>query len=218
MQSPLWRIAVPRNGHQRLKRARMQSGDFATLVTALQMLAQVRKAHGKDFETAHFLDGFETPDRRFHFSPDWSRLGNINGPLPEYPDHFAIVDKSSAEKPFRMVTAPARHFLNSSFTETVTSARREGRPTAKIHSKTCAGLKLASGDRVRIGNEQASVVVHVEPYDDLLPDVVIVESIWPSKSFIEGVGINALISSDPGRGIGGAVFHDTAVWLRKDVD
>jgi anaerobic selenocysteine-containing dehydrogenase len=173
---------------------------------------------GKEFETAHFLDGFETPDRRFHFSPDWTRLGIINGPLPQYPDHFAIVDQASAEKPFRLVTAPARNFLNSSFTETATSARREGRPAAKIHSKTCASLKLSNGDTVRIGNDQASVVVHVEIYDDVLADVVIVESIWPARNFIEGVGINALISGDPGRGTGGAVFHDTAVWLQKVAD
>jgi len=57
--------------------------------------------------------------------------------------------------------------------------------------------------------------VHVEVYDDLQIDVVIVESIWPSANFIEGVGVNSLVSSDPGHGIGGAVFHDTAVWLRK---
>ena len=170
---------------------------------------------GKDFETAHFLNGFETPDRRFHFSPDWSRLGNINAHLPKFPDHYAVNDSRSADKPFRLVTAPARSFLNSSFTETATSRKREGRPTAKIHSRACASLGIASGDTVRIGNEQASVLVHAEVYDDLQPDVVIVESIWPSANFIEGVGINALISADPGHGVGGAVFHDTAVWLRK---
>ena len=61
----------------------------------------------------------------------------------------------------------------------------------------------------------ASVVVHVEMYDDLQKDVVIVESIWPNISFIEGVGINSLISTDPGHGVGGAVFHDTAVWMKS---
>ena len=170
---------------------------------------------GKEFESAHFLDGFETADRRFHFSPDWSRLGHINAELPRYPDHYEVTDSRSEDKPFRLVTAPARQFLNSSFTETATSKKREGRPTAKIHSNSCAELKLVDGDRVRIGNDQASIVVHVEIYDDLLPDVVIVESIWPSENFVEGIGINALVSADPGRGRGGAVFHDTSVWLQK---
>lgn len=169
----------------------------------------------KDFEKAHFLDGFETPDRRFHFAPDWSRLGKVNAQMPRFPDHYAVNDALTAEKPYRLVTAPARNFLNSSFTETATSKKREGRPTAKIHSQTCQQLEVAANDLIRIGNEQGSVVVHVEVYDDLQPDVVVVESIWPSANFVEGVGINALVSADPGHGLGGAVFHDTTVWLRK---
>ena len=169
----------------------------------------------RGFDEAHFLKGFETPDRKFHFSPDWSRLGEINTTFPEFPDHFSVTDSQSEEKPYRLVTAPARQFLNSSFTETPTSKKREGRPTAKIHSATCEELNLEPGSVVRIGNEQASVLLHVEIYDDLQKDVVIVESIWPNGSFLEGVGINALVSSDPACGVGGAVFHDTAVWLEK---
>ena len=168
----------------------------------------------QDFDDAHFLNGFATPDRRFHFSPDWSRLGKVNAQLPRFPDHYAVNDARTAEKPYRLVTAPARNFLNSSFTETATSKKREGRPTAKLHSSTCAHLGVAHNDMIRLGNEQGSVVVHVEVYDDLQADVVIVESIWPSANFIEGVGINALISADPGHGVGGAVFHDTTVWLQ----
>lgn len=170
----------------------------------------------RDFQEAHFLNGFETPDRKFHFSPDWSRLGKVNASMPKFPDYYAVTDSQSEEKPYRLVTAPARQFLNSSFTETPTSRRREHRPTAKIHSDTCAALNLEQGGMVRIGNDQASVLIHVELYDELLKDVVIVESIWPSENFIEGVGINSLVSSDPGHGIGGAVFHDTAVWLRRE--
>ncbi|GIS88555.1 MAG: hypothetical protein CM1200mP18_12650 [Gammaproteobacteria bacterium] len=35
--------------------------------------------------------------------------------------------------PFRLVTAPARHYLNSSFNETPTSIRREKQPTVMLH-------------------------------------------------------------------------------------
>ena len=42
------------------------------------------------------------------------------------------------------------------------------------------------------------------------------ESIWPSEEFEGGIGINALTSDDPGPPDGGAVFHDTAVWLRAE--
>ncbi len=168
-----------------------------------------------DFEDAHFLNGFETPDRRFHFSPDWSKLDKLNATPPKFPDHYSVVDNVTDEKPFRLVTAPARQFLNSSFTETKTSQRKEGKPTAKIHSSSCNKLGLKDGGLVRIGNDLASVVVHVEVYDDLQEDVVIVESIWPNARFVEGVGINSLISADPGHGVGGAVFHDTAVWMES---
>src|SRR5437667_377462 len=43
--------------------------------------------------------------------------------------------------------------------------------------------------------------------------VVIVEGLWPNRAFEEGIGINLLTSADPGLPRGGAVFHDTSVWL-----
>jgi hypothetical protein len=46
--------------------------------------------------------------------------------------------------------------------------------------------------------------------------VLVSESIWPSEHFEGGIGINALTSDDPGPPYGGAVFHDTAVWLRRE--
>jgi hypothetical protein len=43
-----------------------------------------------------------------------------------------------------------------------------------------------------------------------------VESIWPNADFNGGMGINALTSEDPAPPHGGAVFHDTAVWMRAE--
>jgi hypothetical protein len=42
---------------------------------------------------------------------------------------------------------------------------------------------------------------------------VIVEGIWPNKTFAGGEGINTLTSAMPGLPNGGAVFHDTAIWI-----
>ena len=166
------------------------------------------------FETAHFLDGFETPDRRFHFKPDWSRFGGRWQAMPVLPDHFDVIDGPTDAKPFRLVAAPARTFLNSTFTETPGSLAREKRPTALLHPDDCAALCVAAGDRLTIGNERGEVIVRVEPRAGQPRGVVVVEGIWPSKHFDNGIGINALTSSDPGFPHGGAVFHDTAVWLR----
>ena len=42
-----------------------------------------------------------------------------------------------------------------------------------------------------------------------------VESQWPGAAFIEGIGINVLISAEPGFPAAGAAYHDTAVWLQR---
>ena len=166
------------------------------------------------FEEAHFLTGFGHSDGKFHFKPDWAALGPLHDAMPEMPDHFDIIDRTTPEHPYRLVTAPSRNYLNSSFAETKTSIDKEGRPEAQIHPDICAELGLSDGGLVRVGNAQASVVVHVRVFDGVQPNTVIIEGIWPNKAFAEGIGINALVSAERGRPNGGAVYHDTAVWLR----
>jgi anaerobic selenocysteine-containing dehydrogenase len=165
------------------------------------------------FEDSHFLSGFAHPDKRFHFAPDWSRIGPDHARMPKLPDHFAIIDEAAPDRPFRLVAAPARNFLNTSFTETPGSRKREGRPTALVHPDDAARLGIAEGARVRLGNERGQVVVHAKLFDGVQHGVVIVESVWPNVDFEGGIGINALTSDDPAPPFGGAVFHDTAVWM-----
>ena len=169
----------------------------------------------RPFETMHFLDGFDTPDRKFHFSPDWERFGGRWQEMPTLPDHFDVIDHATADKPFRLVAAPARTFLNSTFTETSSSVKRERRPTALIHPDDCAELGVAEDDCVQLGNQRGEIIVHVTPQDGQQRGVVVVEGIWPNRYFVNGVGINALTSADPGWPNGGAAFHDTAVWIRR---
>lgn len=166
------------------------------------------------FDTMHYLDGFANDDKRFHFKPDWSKVGRNHAPMTVLPDHLANIDEADDERPFRMVTAPARNYLNTTFTETPTSISAEKRPTVLVHPEDMAAGNIATGDRVRIGNRQASVVVHAASFDGVQRGVVVVESVWPNHAFEEGVGINALVSAEAGAPNGGAVYHDTAVWLR----
>jgi anaerobic selenocysteine-containing dehydrogenase len=166
------------------------------------------------FQTAHFLDGFPTSDRRFHFKPDWSRYGGRGAQMPTLPDHFDVIDNPTAERPFRLVAAPARTFLNSTFTETPSSLQREKRPTALLHPDDCAALGAAAGTPVLLGNARGQVVAHAEPRAGQQRGVVVVEGVWPNKHFVTGIGINALTSAEPGYPNGGAVFHDTAIWIR----
>jgi anaerobic selenocysteine-containing dehydrogenase len=167
------------------------------------------------FEKAHFLDGFETADRRFHFRADWQRFGGRWQEMPVLPDQFEVTEAATEEHPFRLVTAPARTFLNSTFTETPGSLAREKRPTALLHPEDCEALGVGSGDRVRLGNARGEVVVHAQSREGQQRGVVVVEGLWPNHRFENGIGINVLTSSEPGWPHGGAVFHDTAVWVRK---
>ena len=168
------------------------------------------------FEEAHFLNGFPTRDRRFHFAPDWSLLGEWHAAMPRLPDHMPATDEAGPERPFRLVTAPARSFLNTSFTEMASGRRREGRPTVLVHPEDARRLGVVDGGKVRLGNARGEVVLYAKLAEGMQPGVLVSESIWPSECFEGGIGINALTSDDPGPPYGGAVFHDTAVWMRAE--
>ena len=155
------------------------------------------------------------PDRKFRFKPDWPGMGERGSQMPVLPDHFNVIDQATTEQPYRLVTAPARTFLNSTFTETPGSVQRERRPTALIHPQDCVALGLSDGDRVVLGNARGEIVAHAKAQDGQQPGVVILEGIWPNRAFEGGVGVNSLTSAEPGFPNGGAVFHDTSIWLRK---
>src|SRR3546814_2739634 len=86
--------------------------------------------------------------------------------------------------------------------------------TTLFRSQAAAGLGIVEGSRVRLGNRRGSLVVHAKLFDGLQPDVVVVESIWPNSAFEECRGIKLLTSADAGPHAGGAVFQDTAAWVR----
>ena len=167
------------------------------------------------FEESHFLQGFGHADRKFHFKADWANVGRVPEGVPAMPGHYDAIEEANDFHPYRLVAAPARNFLNSSFTETPTSQDREGRPTALIHPDDCEAQGLSDGSLVRLGNARGSVLVHAKPFDGLQRGVIVVESLWPNGAFIEGIGINLLIGADAVRPRGGAAFHDTAIWLKS---
>ena len=167
-----------------------------------------------DFETSHHLKGFPTKTGKFRFSPDWAALGPLHAKMSALPDHLPIIEETSAEHPFRMIAPPAHNFLNSSFSETATGRRIEARPTALVHPEDCARLGIAENTLVRVGNRRGEVLVHARPFDGMQPGLVVVEGIWPNSDYEQGVGINALIGAEAAPPMGGAAFHDTAVWLR----
>ena len=172
-----------------------------------------------EFRDSHYLDGFAHTDGRFHFSPDWKALppqgfGPAGVSMPVLPDHWNVIEEANSEMPYRLVTAPARHYLNSTFTETPTSSRRQKRPSAMLHPDDARDLKVADGDTIRLGNLRGEIPIAAEVIETAQRGVVIVESIWPNRAFVGGKGINVLTGADPVAPVGGAAFHDTRIWIR----
>ncbi len=189
-------------------------------------LANLEERHWIDcqpsFADSHYQNGFAHSDGKFHFFPDWEhRSPGIHFPvdalkkMPELPDHWEVLESTTESMPYRLVTAPARHFLNSSFNETKTSKKREKRPVAMIQSQDASSLGIVDGDRISLGNERGEIQLTAEVVTGQQQGVVIVESIWPNSSFPAGLGINVLTGSDPAGPEGGAAFHDTRIWIQK---
>ncbi|MEJ8475253.1 molybdopterin-containing oxidoreductase family protein [Roseibium algae] len=178
-----------------------------------------------DFDTSHFIKGFGHADGKFHFKPDWGRsnapnkpLGSPMGPwnaMPELPDQWDAIEAADSEHPFRLVTAPARSFLNSTFNETDSGKKKEKQPEIWLRSEDAARFGIGDGDQVKMGNARGVVTLHARFYEDLTPGTVISEGIWPNEAFTDGKGINTLTGADPVAPYGGAAFHDTAVWLKR---
>lgn len=174
------------------------------------------------FQKAHYLDGFNWPDGKFRFKPDWPRVPfrspYNSGPvddMPALPDHWAVIETADAEHPFRLTTSPARGFLNSTFNETPTSLANEKRPTVMIHPDDAAEQGIADGDAVVLGNERGQVRLYAKVFDGVRRGVLIAESIWPNSAYPDGKGINTLTSSDSVAPFGGAAFHDNKVWVKR---
>ena len=188
-------------------------------------LAALEESHWIDcqppFDEAHFTNGFAHNDGKYHFQPDWrskTPAGFVESALfdtiPSLPDHWEIIESATTDKPFRLVTAPARTFLNSTFNEPPTSLKREGRPDVHIHPDDATELGIVNGARVEIGNDRGAIKLHARLFDGVNRGVVISESIWPNDAFEGGKGINVLTGADAIAPIGGAAFHDTSVWIK----
>jgi anaerobic selenocysteine-containing dehydrogenase len=176
----------------------------------------------QDFDSAHFLNGFGHPDGKFRFKPDWksARMKAGVGPygpvddMPAMPDHWDVIEEANEAYPFRLATSPARTFLNSTFNETPSSRKREGRPTVFVHPDDLAALDIKDGDKVRLGSARGVVTLHAKALAEIRRGVLIAESIWPNEAFEDGKGINTLTGCDQPAPAAGGAFHDNRVWMK----
>ena len=179
------------------------------------------------FDEAHYINGFKWPDGKFRFRPDWTgspapnkppEVMGLQGPhhsIPEFPDHWNVIEAVDGEHPFRLATAPAHNFLNSTFAETATSIAKEIRPELLIHPDDAAVLDIVDGERIEIGNHRGELVLHAVLRAGQKRGVVVSEGIFPNSTFERGEGINTLIGAEPAAPYGGLAVHDTKIWIRK---
>jgi anaerobic selenocysteine-containing dehydrogenase len=173
------------------------------------------------FEEAHYLKGFAYGDRKFRFKPDWPNVPYANigtlGPvdaMPSLPDHWEVTETPDADYPFRLATSPSRSYLNSTFAETPSSRKREGRPEVMINPADAERLGIAAGARVELGSPRGAIVLHAKVTDQTRAGTLIAEGLWANSAHEGGRGINTLTGADAVAPFGGAAFHDNKAWIR----
>jgi anaerobic selenocysteine-containing dehydrogenase len=173
------------------------------------------------FAESHYVNGFGWPDGKFRFKAQWTTVPVKNdgakgryAEMPVLPDHWNVTENADAMHPFRLVTAPARAYLNSTFNETPTSREKHGRPRALLHPDDLDRLGLADGEAILMGNGRGEIGLWAEAFSGVQSGVVIVEGIAPNSHFKNGEGINTLTGAEQAAPYGGAPFHDNKVWIR----
>ena len=136
--------------------------------------------------------------------------------MPTFPDHWEVRDRLSNEKPYRLITPPARWFLNSTFNEMSLSQDRLLSPKAWMHPSDLKQDELENVEQIKVGNERGEIEIDLEANEEVQRGLVVVEGLWVNRAFPAAKGVNTLTSADAAFPNGGAVFHDTTVWVRAD--
>ena len=188
--------------------------------TIEELERQVRIDAQPAFRQAHYLDGFGYRGRQVPLQAGLDagaererRPDGAVGDMPALPDHWEAIEEATEAHPFRLATSPARHFLNSTFTETPTSLAKERRPEVMIHPLDAERAGIADGDWVKLRNKRGEVFLRARLFDGVRRGVLIAESIWPNAAHPGGRGINTLTGADAVAPYGGAAFHDNRVAL-----
>jgi anaerobic selenocysteine-containing dehydrogenase len=173
------------------------------------------------FDTAHYINGFAYRDGKFRFKPDWEKVpyakDGMMGPwrdMPTLPDHWAVTEEADKGHPFRLATSPSRSYLNSTFSETPGSRRREGSPSLLMHPDDAGRIGLVDGADVAVGSPRGDTILAVRFFPGVRRGVVIAEGIHPNAVHKGGKGINTLTDGGQVAPFGGAPFHDNKVWIR----
>jgi anaerobic selenocysteine-containing dehydrogenase len=163
---------------------------------------------------APFAHGnFPTPSGRCAFESASAAAKGWSA-VPEFipPRESALGNPELAARfPLMLLTPPARHYLNSTFSSIDSLVRDVGPPWVDIHPVDAAARGIAHGDRVRVFNARGAFTVDARVSDKVRRGVLVAPSIWWQKKSADGENANA-VTSDALTDIGGgASYYDTAV-------
>jgi len=159
-----------------------------------------------------FAEGFPTPSGKAEFFSE--ALDEIG--LPAVATHVPSLEGCEAvgpgsKFPLHCITPRAHHYLNSSFGVVDRLRRLQGRPTLKIHPNDAADRGIRSGMLARVYNNRGFCFRFAEVTEDVIPGVVVAESLWWNKHSPNGTGINQLVSDEENDMGGGPRFNGILV-------
>ena len=113
--------------------------------------------------------------------------------------------------PLALISPPAHHFLNSTFSAQPTFVRREKEPRLAIHPGDAEARGIRAGDLVRTWNDRGAFLARAEVSEAARPGVVVGSSIWWPSMCPGGSNVNAVTSQETTDLGGGATFFDVLV-------
>ena len=113
--------------------------------------------------------------------------------------------------PLALITPPAHHFLNSTFSAQPVFVRREGEAAVTLHPEDAASRGIVEGGMVRVFNDRGSFQARARVSDAARRGVVVGLSIWWAKMCPGGRNANAVTSQGLTDMGGGATFYDVLV-------
>jgi anaerobic selenocysteine-containing dehydrogenase len=193
------------------------SGDASVAGITLERLADehsVRLQVGRPY--LPFANGAPTPSGKVEFLSETMAREGLPAlptyvPLVEGPEHAALLERY----PLQCIVPPNRFFLNSSFSQSERSRRRQRGPAVLLHPADAAARAIGGGDPVLVRSARGQARFTAELTDDTRPGVVVVEGIWWSKHQPGGRGVNALTDDRTTDMGGGPALHSNLVQVER---
>lgn len=160
--------------------------------------------------------------------PDGQRFATPSGKLEFYSERLAAeglpampdwapdpVGEAEGQRwPLRLLTAPGYYQSHTAFVGNPALRRRAGAPECVLHPDEASARGLASGDRVELVNDRATVTLRLRVSDEVPPGIAFVPGQRPAAES-GGTTVNMLCSdrySDFGEG---ATYQSTRLDVRR---